>query len=113
MVMAYTWQNNVWIALMWFASYIWINIHIWYPKSPRLGTSEQVFGTPWYEGLFVDLSLMMNKRRDGVQTVTVEELEEDENLNHLNSEYLNFPGKEKSGSDSRKSTVKGSDRVTK
>ena len=39
------------------------------PQSPRLATSEQIFGTPWYDGLFIDQSLVMNRRRDGMRKV--------------------------------------------
>ena len=107
----YAVSSNAWIALVWYISFVWINIHIWYPKSPRLATSEQIFGTPWYDGLFIDVSLIMNRRRDGVEEIAVEEIEDEDNNDHLRSEYLNFPGNaESKGS---KSTVKGSDRVTK
>ena len=67
----YVVDAELYLGLIWLVSYLWINQHIWYPKvfvkstlatkcptsqlqSPRLATSEQIFGTPWYDGLFID-----------------------------------------------------------
>ena len=68
--LSYIWDAELYLGLVWLFSYLWINNHIWYPKveainknledsldllqSPRLATSEQIFGTPWYDGLFID-----------------------------------------------------------
>jgi chitin synthase len=108
--LTYTWEDDMWIFLIWFLSYIWITLHIWYPKSPRLASTEQIFGTPWYEALFIDQSLMLNRRKDGDAIVTAEELEfelgEKENLDEL---YSEFPKSETS----KTSSVKNTDKISR
>ncbi len=39
----YLWQEQMWLWIIWFASQLWITVHIWFPKSPRLASTEQVF----------------------------------------------------------------------
>ena len=52
--LTYGWQSDAWLGIIWIASYLWINVHVWYPKSPRLAATEAIFGTPSYDGLFID-----------------------------------------------------------
>ena len=49
---------------LWFASSIWICSHIWIPKSQRLASTEQMFGTPYYCGLLPDQCMALNRRSD-------------------------------------------------
>ena len=106
-------------------------------QSPRLATSEQIFGTPWYDGLFIDQvdnvgfsklihppqSIMMNRRRDGMRKVgflsrkcvlflfvqvRLDELEEEE---HMSRDYLSFPKKD--APSSKRGSVKASDTTTR
>merc|ERR1711892_234093 len=109
----YSWESDIWLFLIWFISYIWISIHVWYPKSPRLASTEQIFGTPFYDGIFIDQSLMLNRRNDGLQVLKAEDIvfKEEEELGFDKAEYLSFPEKSTSGSNS-KSSVKASDSVT-
>ena len=108
--LTYTWDDDVWIFIIWFLSYIWITLHVWYPKSPRLACTEQIFATPWYEALFIDQSLMLNRRRDGDAIVKTEELEfelgEKENLGDA---YTTYPQSE----GSKTSSVKNTDKITR
>lgn len=53
-----------WIWILWFLSNFWIVNHIWFPKSQRLASTEQMFGVPWYCGLLLDQSIMANRRSD-------------------------------------------------
>ena len=53
-----------WAWIFLFLAQCWITIHIWMPKSPKLASSEQMFGTPSYNGLLVDQSMALNRRSD-------------------------------------------------
>ena len=57
----YLWQEQVWLWTFWYLSQIWITFHIWFPKSPRLASTEQLFGTPMYCSLMIDQSLVLNR----------------------------------------------------
>ena len=61
----YLWQEQMWLWIVWFMSQLWITSHIWYPKSPRLATTEEIFGSPGFSSAFIDQSLVLNRRRDG------------------------------------------------
>ena len=82
-IFTYIWNSNSWLALVWFLSYLWINVHIWFPKSPKLAESEQIFCTPYYDGLFIDQSLVMNRRAEKTVENSAEEAkgEEDDYYN--------------------------------
>lgn len=60
-LLSYGWESSTWVGLLWFLSYLWITQHLWSPKSPRLASTEQIFSTPYYEGLFLETSLMLNR----------------------------------------------------
>ena len=112
-LISFSWESNVWLFLVWFLSYIWITIHIWYTKSPRLASTEQIFGSPFYDGIFIDQSLMLNRRKDGLKTLKAEDIvfKEEEELGFDKAEYLSFP--EKSTASNSKSSIKASDSVTR
>ena len=67
----YLWNEQVWLWALWFISQIWITAHIWSPLSPKLASTEQIFGTPWYCSLFLDQSLILNRRNDGEEELRV------------------------------------------
>ncbi|XP_046338374.2 chitin synthase chs-2-like isoform X1 [Haliotis rufescens] len=52
------------VAIAWWFSFIWITIHIWYPRVERLVQTERLFIQPLYCGLFLEQSLILNRRRD-------------------------------------------------
>ena len=106
----YLWSNHSWIAVIWFLSYLWINIHIWYPKSPRLARSDKLFCTPWYEGLFIDQSLVMNRRADGDKEITASDIDDHEDEA---TDKRRFILHDDEATSSMKSSVKGSDKVTR
>lgn len=68
----YLWQEQVWLWALWFMSQIWISAHIWFPKSARLASTEQIFGTPMYCSLVIDQSLVLNRRADGHEELKVQ-----------------------------------------
>ena len=43
-------------------SSVWICSHIWIPKSQRLASTEQMFGTPYYSGLLIEQDMACNRR---------------------------------------------------
>jgi chitin synthase len=53
-----------WVWILLFLAQCWIAGHIWVPKSRKLAKTEQMFGTPWYNGLLTDQSMMLNRRSD-------------------------------------------------
>ena len=53
-----------WVWILAFLSQCWIVAHIWKPKSRKLAKTEQMFGTPYYNGLLTDQSMMLNRRSD-------------------------------------------------
>ena len=38
-----------------------LTAHIWFPKTPRLASTEQIFGTPMYCSLVIDQSIVFNR----------------------------------------------------
>ena len=53
-----------WVWILVFLSQCWIVAHIWKPKSRKIAKTEQLFGTPYYNGLLTDQSMMLNRRSD-------------------------------------------------
>lgn len=68
--------QHAWVWLLWLLSQTWITLHIWTPKCERLATTEKLFVTPMYNGLLIDQSLGMNRRRDDEADVKTEDLTE-------------------------------------
>lgn len=107
-----TWEDSLWLFVPWFLSFLWVNYHIWFPRSKKLASSEQIFSTPWYEGLFIDQTLMMNRRKDGDLLLKTEELPEFElgTETVLKDLYEIFPDND---SDSKTGSIRKTDRITK
>ncbi|XP_040570244.1 chitin synthase chs-2 isoform X2 [Lepeophtheirus salmonis] len=60
----YIMENQIWFWFLWFASQLWITKHIWKSATIRLASIEQIFCKPFYSGMMLDQSLLMNKRVD-------------------------------------------------
>lgn len=73
----FIYNQHAWIWLVWLISQIWIAIHIFVPRCERLAPTEKLFVTPMYNGLLVDQSLALNRRRDDEGEVKTEDLELD------------------------------------
>lgn len=73
----FIYNQHAWIWLVWLISQIWISIHIFVPRCERLAPTEKLFVTPMYNGLLVDQSLALNRRRDDEGEVKTEDLELD------------------------------------
>jgi chitin synthase len=50
------------LCLYWL-SQLWINSHIWFPKLEKLAKNERIFCIQGYESFYIDLSMMLNRRR--------------------------------------------------
>lgn len=65
-------KKMAWAWLLWLLSQTWITLHIWTPKCERLATTETLFVSPVYNGLLIDQSLALNRRRDDQADVKTE-----------------------------------------
>ena len=74
---------HVWVWILPFLAQCWIAGHIWVPKSRKLAKTEQMFGTPYYNGLLTDQSMMLNRRSD-------EGLDFRMNKSNPNGKFLNI-----------------------
>ena len=88
---SYSWNQQVWMVIIWFLSFLWITGHIWFPRSTRLASSEQIFSLPWYEGLLIDQMLMLNRRKDGdLQRKMIDKEAMEEERNKLSMEHDSY-----------------------
>ncbi|RZC42525.1 chitin synthase 1, partial [Asbolus verrucosus] len=102
-------HQHAWIWLLWLLSQTWITLHIWTPKCERLARTEKLFVTPMYEGLLIDQSLGMNRRRDDEADVKTEDL--DEIQKEKGDEYYETISNHTDGSSPK--AVKNSDHITR
>ena len=75
-----------WVWILWLLTQTWITIHIWSPKFQRLERAEILFVSPMYNGLLVDQSMTLNRRRKEI--LYENDDEEDDDGNPDNREYL-------------------------
>ncbi|VDI35520.1 chitin synthase [Mytilus galloprovincialis] len=52
------------VVIGWWLSFMWVTFHIWIPRVERLVQTERLFVQPLYCGVFLEQSLMLNRRRD-------------------------------------------------
>ncbi|EFA04340.2 chitin synthase 1 isoform X1 [Tribolium castaneum] len=102
-------HQHAWIWLLWLLSQTWITLHIWTPKCERLARTEKLFVTPMYEGLLIDQSLGMNRRRDDEADVKTEDL--DEIQKEKGDEYYETISNHTDASSAK--AVKNSDHITR
>ncbi|CAH0557892.1 unnamed protein product [Brassicogethes aeneus] len=102
-------HQHVWIWLLWLLSQTWVTLHIWTPKCERLARTEKLFVVPMYEGLLIDQSLGMNRRRDDEADVKTEDL--DEIQKEKADEYYETISNHTDGSSPK--TIKSSDNITR
>ncbi|CAF4758377.1 unnamed protein product [Pieris macdunnoughi] len=70
----YIGREMTWIWLVWLASQAWITIHTWTPRCERLAATDKLFAKPWYSGLLIDQSMLMNRTRDDDADIPVEDI---------------------------------------
>ena len=100
---------DTWMFVAWFLSYIWITRHIWSPKSPKLASTEQIFGTPYFDAIFIDQSLMLNRRKDGIPELTVQDI--DDFVDEKDADKSEFV--EHDPQSTYDSSIKASDNITR
>ncbi|XP_048509220.1 chitin synthase chs-2 isoform X4 [Athalia rosae] len=104
-------KQYAWVWLLWLLSQTWITLHIWTPKCERLASTEKLFVAPMYDGLLIDQSMGLNRKRDDQPEVTVEDLAEIEKEKG-DGDYETIY-EQTDGSATPPSTVKNSDLVTR
>lgn len=57
-------RDSTWLWILWMFSQTWITKHLWNPKSDKNASTEMLFVTPMYNGLLIDQSLALNRRRE-------------------------------------------------
>ncbi|CAG9769089.1 unnamed protein product [Ceutorhynchus assimilis] len=102
-------HQHAWIWLLWLLSQTWVTLHIWTPKCERLARTEKLFVIPMYEGLLIDQSMGMNRRRDDEADVKTEDL--DEIQKEKADEYYETISNHTDGSTPK--SVKSSDNITR
>lgn len=104
-------KQMAWAWLLWLLSQTWITLHIWTPKCERLATTEKLFVTPMYNGLLIDQSMALNRRRDDQADVKTEDLAEIEK--EKGDEYYETISVHTDGSNVHRPSVKSSDHITR
>uniref|UniRef100_A0A914VNP4 chitin synthase n=1 Tax=Plectus sambesii TaxID=2011161 RepID=A0A914VNP4_9BILA len=73
-------NHYVWAFGIWFLSYAWTAHHIFTQKSGRLSKTDTLFVTPMYDGLMVDQSLALNRRRVHAKRIKTQALREHDEM---------------------------------
>ncbi|XP_065164393.1 chitin synthase chs-2 isoform X3 [Atheta coriaria] len=102
-------HQHAWVWMLWLLSQTWITLHIWTPKCERLARTEKLYVSPMYDGLLIDQSMGMNRRRDDEADVKTEEL--DEIQKEKGDEYYETISNHTDGSTPK--TIKNSDHITR
>nr|XP_026487354.1 chitin synthase chs-2 isoform X5 [Vanessa tameamea] len=104
-------RQMAWIWLLWLLSQTWITIHIWTPKAERLASTEKLFILPMYNGLLIDQSMALNRKRDDHKDVKTEDLAEIEK--EKGDEYYETISVHTDNTGSSPKTIKSSDQITR
>ncbi|XP_074029888.1 hyaluronan synthase-like protein kkv isoform X2 [Leptinotarsa decemlineata] len=102
-------HQHAWVWLLWLLSQTWVMIHIWTPKCERLASTEKLQVVPLYDGLLIDQSMGLNRRRDDEADVKPEDLEEIQK--EKADEYYETISNHTDGSSPK--NVKNSDHITR
>ena len=60
----YVVNEYMWLWLLWLISQAWITRHLWMPKCDKNASTEKLFVSPMYNGLLIDQSIAMNRRKE-------------------------------------------------
>ncbi|XP_068620828.1 chitin synthase chs-2 isoform X2 [Battus philenor] len=104
-------RQMAWVWLLWLLSQTWITIHIWTPKAERLASTEKLFVLPMYNGLLIDQSMALNRKRDDHKDVKTEDLAEIEK--EKGDEYYETISVHTDNTGSSPRTIKSSDQITR
>ncbi|XP_061707236.1 chitin synthase chs-2 isoform X2 [Cydia pomonella] len=104
-------RQMAWVWLLWLLSQTWITIHIWTPKAERLASTEKLFVLPMYNGLLIDQSMALNRKRDDQKDVKTEDLAEIEK--EKGDEYYETISVQSDNTGASPKTIKSSDQITR
>lgn len=104
-------RQMAWIWLLWLLSQTWITIHIWTPKAERLASTEKLFVMPMYNGLLIDQSMALNRKRNDQRDVKTEDLAEIEK--EKGDEYYETISVHTDATASSPKAIKSSDQITR
>ncbi|CAG4998332.1 unnamed protein product [Parnassius apollo] len=104
-------RQMAWVWLLWLLSQTWITIHIWTPKAERLASTEKLFVLPMYNGLLIDQSMALNRKRDDHKDVKTEDLAEIEK--EKGDEYYETISVHTDNTGSSPRNIKSSDQITR
>uniref|UniRef100_A0A2A4K4F7 chitin synthase n=1 Tax=Heliothis virescens TaxID=7102 RepID=A0A2A4K4F7_HELVI len=104
-------RQMAWIWLLWLLSQTWITIHIWTPKAERLASTEKLFVMPMYNGLLIDQSMALNRKRNDQRDVKTEDLAEIEK--EKGDEYYETISVHTDNTGSSPKAIKSSDQITR
>ncbi|XP_014666185.1 PREDICTED: uncharacterized protein LOC106808121 isoform X2 [Priapulus caudatus] len=54
-------ERYAWMSVFWFASFVWITGHVWFPRSNRMAKSHTLFSRPFYCNVLFAESLLLNR----------------------------------------------------
>lgn len=57
------WEHDGWVWIFWLVSQTWICRHLWKPRSEPLAKTDVLFVQPMYDGLLIEHSLALNRRK--------------------------------------------------
>nr|AKR54211.1 chitin synthase 1 variant b [Helicoverpa armigera] len=104
-------RQMAWIWLLWLLSQTWVTIHIWTPKAERLASTEKLFVMPMYNGLLIDQSMALNRKRNDQRDVKTEDLAEIEK--EKGDEYYETISVHTDNTGSSPKAIKSSDQITR
>ncbi|XP_073941849.1 hyaluronan synthase-like protein kkv isoform X5 [Choristoneura fumiferana] len=104
-------RQMAWVWLLWLLSQTWITIHIWTPKAERLASTEKLFVLPMYNGLLIDQSMALNRKRDDHKDVKTEDLAEIEK--EKGDEYYETISVHTDNTGQSPRSIKSSDQITR
>ncbi|KAL4708136.1 hypothetical protein ACJJTC_009915 [Scirpophaga incertulas] len=76
----YIGRQMAWVWILWLMSQCWVCLHAWQPRCERLAATDKLFSKPWYCGVLIDQSMLMNRTRDDDIEILVEDLNDNDNI---------------------------------
>lgn len=106
----YNVPSLIWVLMS--LSQLWITFHVFTPKCERLATTEKLFVIPMYDGVIIDQSMIINRRRDDKELIKSEDIKR-ENDGFMSSDLSQHYETISEHPEDKKSTVQSTDYITK
>lgn len=107
----YNIPSLIWVLMS--LSQLWITFHIFAPKCERLATTEKLFINPMYDGVIIDQSMIINRRRDDKEVIKSEDIYRDSSDGLMSSDPSQHYETISEHPEDKKSTVQSTDHITK